>query len=62
MVAHPAAPRVQEHAGQVTDVVGVQVGEEHRLQAGEAEPRAGERGRRPATAVDDEDSFINDER
>jgi hypothetical protein len=34
VIARPAAPRVQQQAGQVTGVVGMQVGEEHRLQQG----------------------------
>ena len=41
--AHPDAPRVEEHAGQVADVVGVKMGEEHGLQTGEVQPRGGER-------------------
>ena len=45
--AHADAPRVQEHAGQVTGMVGMQVGEEHRLQAGES--RVPRRRRRTAT-------------
>jgi hypothetical protein len=56
------APRIKEHAGQVTDVVGMQVGQEHRFQAGEVESRVGEGGRRSPTAVDNEDSFVDDER
>jgi hypothetical protein len=43
-------------------VVGVEVGEEHRLQPGEVESRADESGRRTAAAVDDEDSLVDDER
>jgi hypothetical protein len=43
-------------------VIGVQVREEHRLQAAEVKPRVGERGRRPAAAVDDEDPPIDNER
>ncbi len=61
VIADAAAPRVKEHAGQITGVVGMKVGQEHGLQAGEVESRVGEGGRRPATAVDDEDSFADDE-
>jgi hypothetical protein len=43
-------------------VVGVQVGHEHRLQAGEVEAGVGEAGRRPAAAVDDEDPPVDHER
>ena len=62
MSAYPHAPPVEQHARQITDVVGMQVGQEHRFQTGEAESRAGEPGRRPAAAVDDEDPIVNDER
>jgi len=62
VVAFADTPPVQEQAGQVTDVIGVQVGEEHCLQAGEAESRVGERGRRPPTTVDNEDPVAHDER
>ena len=62
-VTAPAdTPPVQEHAGQVTDVIGVQVSKEHRLQAGEAQPRVGEPGRRPPPTVDNEDPVAHDER
>ncbi len=40
----------------------MKVGEEHGFQTGEVESGAGEGGRRPAAAVDDEDSFADDER
>jgi hypothetical protein len=43
-------------------VVGVKMGEEHRLQPGKVEARLDVGGRRPATAVDDKDSFVDDER
>ena len=36
--AHAHAPPVEQHASQITDVVGMQVGKEHRFQTGEAEP------------------------
>jgi len=61
-IAAADAPWVQEHAGQITGMVGMQVGEEHRFQTGEVESRVCEGGRRPATAVDDEDSSVDDER
>ena len=38
------------HAGEVTGMVGVKVGDEHGFQAGEVELRVGEGGRRPAAA------------
>jgi len=47
-------------------MVGVKVAEEHGFQMGEVESGVGVGvgvgGRRPATAVDDEDSVVNDER
>jgi hypothetical protein len=33
------APRVQQHAGQITGVVGVKVRDEHSFQTSEVEPR-----------------------
>jgi hypothetical protein len=60
--AHPHAPPVEQHASQITDVVGMQVGKEHGFQMGEAESGVGEPGRRPAAAVDDEDPLVDDER
>ena len=62
MSAYPHAPPVEQHAGQITDVIGMQVGKEHRFQTGEPESRADEPGRRPAAAVDDENPVVNDER
>jgi hypothetical protein len=62
VVADPDAPRVEEHAGQITDVVHVKVGEEHRFQPREVESRVGEGGGRPAAAVDDEAPPVDDER
>ena len=56
------APWVKEHAGQVTNVVRMKMGQEHRCQTGEVESRGGESRRRPATAVDDEDALADDER
>ena len=56
------APRVEDQAGQIADVVGMKVSEEHRFQTGEVQARGGEGGRRTATAVDDEDSFVDDQR
>jgi hypothetical protein len=43
-------------------MVGVKVAEEHGFQAGEVESGTDVGGRGPASAVDDEDSFVNDER
>jgi len=40
----------------------MQMGEEHRFEAGEIESRVREGGWRPATAVDDKDSSVHDER
>ena len=42
-------------------MVGVEVGDEHRIQAAEVEARVDERGRRSATAVDDEHALADDE-
>ena len=58
---HPDAPRVQQHTRQVTAMVDVQVGEEHRVQGAEVQSRVGERGRRPAAAVDDEHPPVDDQ-
>ena len=55
-------PRVQDHAREVADVVGVQMGQEHRFQAGEVEPRLDKRGWRPASAVDHEHPPVDDHR
>jgi hypothetical protein len=36
VIAHADTARVQEHAGEITGVVGMQAGEEHRFQTGES--------------------------
>jgi hypothetical protein len=56
------APRVQDQARQVTDVVRMQMGQEHRLQPGEVQPGLGERGRRPTPAVHHEHPPVDDDR
>ena len=56
--AHP--PRIQEHAGEVTGVVDMEVAEEDGLQAREVETGLDECGRRPPPAVDDEDASVDD--
>ena len=61
-VARAHAPRIQQHAGQVAGVVGVEVGEPDRLQTSEVESRIHERRRRTAAAVDHEDPIIDDQR
>ena len=61
MSAYPHAPPVEQHAGQITDVIGMQVGKEHRFQTGEPESRVGATERRHADAVDDEDPLVDDE-
>ena len=58
--AHP--PRVDDHARQVTEVVDVQVGQEHRFQASEIQPRGDERRRAPAPAIDHEHPPVDDHR
>jgi hypothetical protein len=62
VIAGPDAPPVEQQAGQVTDVVGVQMGEEHGFQLLELQARLDEGGRRPATAVDDENTPVDDQR
>jgi hypothetical protein len=57
-----AAPRVDEHAGEIADVIGVHVGEEYRSQARKVESRVRIRRRRPATAVDQQHVPVDDER
>ena len=57
-----AAPRIQEQAGQVTGVVGMQVRQEDSLQPGEVESRARNGRRRAAPAVNDEDARAHDQR
>ena len=61
-IADTHAPRVQEHADEIAGVVCVQVREQHGLQASEVESCVDERGRRAATAVDDEHTSVDDER
>ena len=43
-------------------MIAMEVSEENGFQSGEIESRVGERGRRAATAVDDEDPSVDDER
>ena len=58
--AHP--PRVQDHARQVTDVIDVHMGQEHRFEAGEIQPCLDKRGWRPAPAVDHEHPPVDHDR
>ena len=56
------APRIENHPGQIADVVGMKMGEEHHFEPGEVQARADEGRWRPATAVDNEDAFVDDQR
>ena len=62
MVAHADAPWIKQHAGQITGMVGMEVREVHGFQTAEVETGVDEGGRRSATAVDDKDSSVDDER
>jgi hypothetical protein len=46
----------------ITGVIGMEVGQDHSFQTGEVKSRVDEGRRRPAAAVDHEDSFVDDER
>ncbi len=56
------APRVQQHAGKITDVVGVEVGDKHGVQAPKIEAGVYERRRCPAAAINDKNAVADNER
>ncbi len=55
----PGAPRIQEHAGQITRVVHMEVREEHGLEPSEIEAGLGEGRRRTSSAIDHEDTSVD---
>ena len=62
MTVRADTPRVDEHAGQITDVVEMEMGDEHGFQAPEIEAGVDEGRRRSTSAVHDEDSPVDDQR
>jgi hypothetical protein len=62
VIAGADAPWIEEHPGQIADVVGMEVGDKYRLQLLEIEAGVDKRRWRAAAAVDDEDAFVYDQR
>jgi hypothetical protein len=61
-MSSPTPARSEQHPGQIANVVDVKVSEKHRFEPGEVQARPGIGGRRSATAVDDEDPSVDDQR